>query len=135
MDSRSTASPQHVPQTFSSLNASAQFNVNGAGCHAKDSGSPRKGKTEFTKTVARIEGVKEGYIAGYTHADYIYNPHNRRPDRDVERRCGVRPEEKAFFSDTAKPGNDLVAADKDAIVLRTFLKIYGMAEIRAGFAI
>ena len=79
--------------------------------------------------------MKEDYIAANAHSYYIFNPHNRRPDRDVERRCGVRPEEKAFFSDTAKPGNDLVAADKDAIVLRTFLKIYGMAEIRAGFAI
>jgi histidinol-phosphate aminotransferase len=30
---------------------------------------------------------------------------------------------------------DLVAADKDVIVLRTFSKIYGMAGIRCGFAI
>jgi histidinol-phosphate aminotransferase len=30
---------------------------------------------------------------------------------------------------------DLVAADKDLIVLRTFSKIYGMAGIRAGFAV
>ncbi|HWC98230.1 MAG TPA: pyridoxal phosphate-dependent aminotransferase [Candidatus Sulfopaludibacter sp.] len=38
------------------------------------------------------------------------------------------------FSDTAQPCNDLVAADKDVIVLRTFSKVYGMAGIRAGFA-
>jgi len=39
------------------------------------------------------------------------------------------------FSDTAQPCNDLVAADKDVIVLRTFSKVYGMAGIRAGFAL
>jgi histidinol-phosphate aminotransferase len=38
------------------------------------------------------------------------------------------------FSD-AKPVLDLVAADKDLIVLRTFSKIYGMAGLRCGFAI
>jgi histidinol-phosphate/aromatic aminotransferase/cobyric acid decarboxylase-like protein len=37
------------------------------------------------------------------------------------------------FSD-AQPCNDLVAADKDVIVLRTFSKVYGMAGLRAGFA-
>jgi histidinol-phosphate aminotransferase len=30
---------------------------------------------------------------------------------------------------------DLVKADKDVIVLRTFSKIYGMAGLRCGFAI
>jgi histidinol-phosphate aminotransferase len=35
---------------------------------------------------------------------------------------------------TATPRGDLVAADKDVIILRTFSKIYGMAGIRAGFA-
>ena len=30
---------------------------------------------------------------------------------------------------------DLVAADKDVIVLRTFSKVYGMAGLRAGFMI
>ena len=39
------------------------------------------------------------------------------------------------FSANATPGLDLVAADKDVIVLRTFSKIYGMAGIRAGMAI
>jgi histidinol-phosphate/aromatic aminotransferase/cobyric acid decarboxylase-like protein len=38
------------------------------------------------------------------------------------------------FADTAKTCNDLVAADKDIIVMRTFSKVYGMAGIRAGFA-
>jgi len=38
------------------------------------------------------------------------------------------------FTTNAKPALDLVAADKDLIVLRTFSKFYGMAGIRAGFA-
>jgi histidinol-phosphate aminotransferase len=38
------------------------------------------------------------------------------------------------FSDHAQPANDLVAQGKDVVVLRTFSKIYGMAGIRAGFA-
>ncbi len=37
------------------------------------------------------------------------------------------------FSD-ATPCSDLVAADKDLIILRTFSKIYGMAGLRAGAA-
>jgi histidinol-phosphate/aromatic aminotransferase/cobyric acid decarboxylase-like protein len=39
------------------------------------------------------------------------------------------------FSDKAQPASDLVAAGKDLIVLRTFSKVYGMAGIRAGFAL
>ncbi len=38
------------------------------------------------------------------------------------------------FSANAQPANDLVAQGKDVVVLRTFSKIYGMAGIRAGFA-
>ncbi|HTS28684.1 MAG TPA: pyridoxal phosphate-dependent aminotransferase [Bryobacteraceae bacterium] len=38
------------------------------------------------------------------------------------------------FSDHAQPCSDLVAAGKDVVVLRTFSKIYGMAGLRAGFA-
>ena len=38
------------------------------------------------------------------------------------------------FSTNGKSALDLVAADKNIIVLRTFSKIYGMAGIRAGFA-
>ena len=38
------------------------------------------------------------------------------------------------FSEKAQSSADLVAAGKDVIVLRTFSKIYGMAGLRAGFA-
>lgn len=38
------------------------------------------------------------------------------------------------FSHNAKMRSDLVNAGKDVIILRTFSKVYGMAGIRAGFA-
>src|SRR6185503_15738850 len=37
------------------------------------------------------------------------------------------------FTEKAQPCTDLVNADKDVLVMRTFSKIYGMAGIRAGF--
>jgi histidinol-phosphate aminotransferase len=39
------------------------------------------------------------------------------------------------FSKSAVPCTDLVASDKDVIILRTFSKLYGMAGLRAGAAI
>lgn len=39
------------------------------------------------------------------------------------------------YSENAKPCTDLVAQDKDVVVLRTFSKVYGMAGLRAGAAI
>src|SRR5579875_3797616 len=39
------------------------------------------------------------------------------------------------ISKNAVPSTDMVAADKDVIVLRTFSKLYGMAGLRAGAAI
>jgi histidinol-phosphate aminotransferase len=39
------------------------------------------------------------------------------------------------ISPNAVKGSDLVAADKDVIILRTFSKLYGMAGLRAGAAI
>jgi histidinol-phosphate/aromatic aminotransferase/cobyric acid decarboxylase-like protein len=38
------------------------------------------------------------------------------------------------FADNAQPCSDLVSQGKDVIVMRTFSKIYGMAGLRAGFA-
>jgi len=38
------------------------------------------------------------------------------------------------ISKSAVPVNDMVAADKDVIILRTFSKLYGMAGLRAGAA-
>jgi histidinol-phosphate aminotransferase len=77
---------------------------------------------------------------------YICNPNNptgtitRR--EDVEYALANKPKGSILLVDEAyihlsdaKPLLDLVAADRDLIVLRTFSKIYGMAGLRCGFAI
>ncbi len=77
---------------------------------------------------------------------YICNPNNPTGTitsrADVEYGLANKPKgsillvDEAYihFSD-ATPSLDLVKADKDLIVLRTFSKIYGMAGLRCGFAI
>jgi histidinol-phosphate aminotransferase len=77
---------------------------------------------------------------------YVCNPNNPSGTltarKDIEyllankKKDAVVVVDEAYihFSETAQPCNDLVAADKDVIVLRTFSKVYGMAGIRAGFA-
>jgi histidinol-phosphate aminotransferase len=61
--------------------------------------------------------------------DIEYLLANKKKDAIV-----VIDEAYIHFSEKAQPSNDLVAADKDVLVLRTFSKVYGMAGIRAGFA-
>jgi histidinol-phosphate aminotransferase len=77
---------------------------------------------------------------------YICNPNNptgtTTTREDIEYALTNKPKgsilliDEAYihFSD-AKPVLDLVAADKDLMVLRTFSKIYGMAGLRCGLAI
>ncbi len=65
-----------------------------------------------------------------TRKDIEYLLANKKPDAVV-----VVDEAYIHFSDHAQPANDLVAAGKDVVVLRTFSKAYGMAGIRAGFAL
>ena len=77
---------------------------------------------------------------------YVCNPNNPSgtltPRKDIEyllankKKDAVVVVDEAYihFSENAQPCTDLVAADKDVIVLRTFSKIYGMAGLRAGFA-
>ena len=77
---------------------------------------------------------------------YICNPNNptgtTTTREDIEYALANKPKgsilliDEAYihFSD-ATPSLDLVKADKDVIVLRTFSKIYGMAGVRCGFAI
>lgn len=77
---------------------------------------------------------------------YICNPNNPTGTitsrADIEYALANKPKgsillvDEAYihFSD-ATPSIDLVMADKDLIVLRTFSKIYGMAGLRCGFAI
>jgi histidinol-phosphate aminotransferase len=77
---------------------------------------------------------------------YVCNPNN--PTGTVTPRAAIdallvaKPAGSVVLLDEAyvhfcdePPGVDLVRAGKDVIVLRTFSKIYGMAGLRAGFAI
>jgi len=69
-----------------------------------------------------------GNVTARKDIDYLLA--NKKKDAIV-----VVDEAYIHFSDTAQPANDLVAADKDVVVLRTFSKVYGMAGLRAGFAL
>ena len=78
---------------------------------------------------------------------YICNPNNPTGTltsrADIEWVLANKPKETVLVLDeaythispNAVPCTDLVAQDKDVIVLRTFSKIYGMAGLRAGAAI
>ncbi|MEZ5356472.1 MAG: pyridoxal phosphate-dependent aminotransferase [Bryobacteraceae bacterium] len=77
---------------------------------------------------------------------YICNPNNptgtTTPRADIEYLLANKPAgsilllDEAYIHFTDEPfGTDLVAKDKDVIVLRTFSKLYGMAGLRAGAAI
>ena len=77
---------------------------------------------------------------------YICNPNNPTgtltPKADIEWLVANKPNgavvmiDEAYTHIAGAPFNtDLVAADKDVIVLRTFSKIYGMAGLRAGAAL
>ncbi len=77
---------------------------------------------------------------------YICNPNNPSGTltsrKEIEYVLANKPKGSILLLDeayihfsTAEPGSDLVAADKDVIILRTFSKAYGMAGIRAGFAL
>jgi histidinol-phosphate aminotransferase len=77
---------------------------------------------------------------------YICNPNNPTgtitPRKDMEYILANKPkgsilvidEAYVHFSGRDNMSTDLVKADKDVIVLRTFSKIYGMAGLRAGIA-
>src|SRR5579884_895435 len=77
---------------------------------------------------------------------YICNPNNPTGTvtsrSDIEYLVANKPKgsvvmiDEAYihFSNDAVPCSDLVAQDKDVIVLRTFSKLYGMAGLRAGAA-
>jgi histidinol-phosphate aminotransferase len=77
---------------------------------------------------------------------YITNPNNPTgsvtPKADIEWLLANKPAgsivllDEAYIHLTDEPvATDLVRADKDIIILRTFSKIYGMAGLRAGSAI
>jgi len=77
---------------------------------------------------------------------YICNPNNPTgtitPRADIEWLAANKPAgsllllDEAYIHLSTEPmGSDLVAAEKDVIILRTFSKLYGMAGLRAGAAI
>jgi histidinol-phosphate aminotransferase len=77
---------------------------------------------------------------------YICNPNNPTgtvtPQSDIEWLVANKPKgtivmiDEAYTHISGEPFNsNLVAADKDVVILRTFSKIYGMAGLRAGAAI
>ena len=77
---------------------------------------------------------------------YICNPNNPTgtltPREDIEWLMANKPKGSVLLLDEAyihiagaKPCSDMVAQDKDIVILRTFSKIYGMAGLRAGAAI
>jgi histidinol-phosphate aminotransferase len=77
---------------------------------------------------------------------YICNPNNPTgtltPKEDIEWLVANKPKGSIVMIDEAYTHiagahfhTDMVAADKDVIILRTFSKIYGMAGLRAGAAI
>lgn len=79
-------------------------------------------------------------------AYYIVNPNNptgtMTPKADIVWLVNNKPKGSVVIIDEAyhhfsndESCIDLVAQDKDVIVMRTFSKIYGMAGLRAGFAI
>jgi histidinol-phosphate aminotransferase len=76
---------------------------------------------------------------------YICNPNNPTgtitPREEIDWAVANKPEETIILLDEAyihfsdEPfGSDLVAMEKDVILLRTFSKLYGMAGLRAGCA-
>ncbi|MEX2206311.1 MAG: pyridoxal phosphate-dependent aminotransferase, partial [Myxococcota bacterium] len=93
-----------------------------------------------------LRGMVEAAKAKPPGLFYVCNPNNPTgsitPRAEIEWLIANKPagsivlldEAYIHFSDEP-PGVDLVRASKDVIVLRTFSKIYGMAGLRAGFAI
>ena len=116
-----------------------------AGMRAAKIAGGRIVKTPLTKTYAH--DVK-AMIASAPDAGlfYVCSPNNPTgtltPHSDIEQLVATKPKGSVVLVDEAYihfsdgvPTTDLVKADQDVIVLRTFSKIYGMAGIRCGVAI
>src|SRR6266704_216674 len=116
-----------------------------AGMHAAKISGARVVKTPLTKRYAHdIKAMLAAApVAGRF---YVCTPNNptgtMTPHSDIEQLLAAKPKgsivlvDEAYlhFSDGVS-ALDLVKADRDVIVLRTFSKIYGMAGIRCGMAI
>ncbi|MGA7235513.1 MAG: aminotransferase class I/II-fold pyridoxal phosphate-dependent enzyme, partial [Bryobacteraceae bacterium] len=111
---------------------------------AKGMGAPVI-RVPLTKTYAHDVRamIEKGQNAGLF---YICNPNNPSgtltPQEDIRWLVENKPKDSVVLIDEAytqltnAPFNtDLVAKDKDVVILRTFSKIYGMAGLRAGAAL
>jgi histidinol-phosphate aminotransferase len=116
-----------------------------AGMRAAKISGARIVKTPLTKAYAH--DVK-AMVAGAPDAGlfYVCTPNNPTgtltPHSDIEQLLATKPKGSVVLVDEAYihfsdgvSAIDLVKADQDLIVLRTFSKIYGMAGIRCGVAI
>ncbi|MGH9454406.1 MAG: pyridoxal phosphate-dependent aminotransferase [Terriglobia bacterium] len=116
-----------------------------AGVHAAKSTGARIVNVPLTKTYAH--DVK-AMLAAAPDAGvfYICSPNNPTgtltSHSDIEYMLDHKPKDSILLVDEAyihfaeaSPALDLVKADKDLIILRTFSKVYGMAGLRCGFAI
>ena len=115
-----------------------------AGQRAADFVGAKTIKVPLTKTYAHD---MKAMAAADAEAGVIYvcNPNNPTgtltPRTEIDWLVANKPKgsivllDEAYlhFSDAA-PNSDMVAADKDVIILRTFSKLYGMAGLRAGAA-
>ena len=104
-------------------------------------------KVPLTKSYAHdVKAMVEIAKAKNAGLIYICNPNNPTgtitPKSEIEWVLANKPEDTLLLLDEAyihlsdEPlCSDLVAMDKDLIILRTFSKLYGMAGLRAGAAI
>jgi histidinol-phosphate aminotransferase len=116
-----------------------------AGMHAAKISGARVVKTALTSTYAHDVKAMLG-AAPDAGLFYVCTPNNPTgtltPHADIEYLVEHKPKssivlvDEAYlhFSDGAS-ALDLVKAEKDVVVLRTFSKIYGMAGLRCGLAI
>jgi histidinol-phosphate aminotransferase len=116
-----------------------------AGVHAAKASGARVVKVPLSKTYAHDV---RAMLAAAPDAGlfYICTPNNPTgtltSHSDIEFLLANKPKDSILLVDEAyihfsdaSTALDLVKADKDLIVLRTFSKIYGMAGLRCGFAI
>ncbi len=115
-----------------------------AGGRAADFVGAKSIKVPLTKTYAHDVRAMAAADAN-AGVIYICNPNNPTgtltPRADIEWLLENKPKGAVILLDeayihfsNAQPCSDLVAADKDLIILRTFSKLYGMAGLRAGAA-
>jgi histidinol-phosphate aminotransferase len=115
------------------------------GPRAADTMKAQKFPVPLTATYAHdVKAMLKAHPA--PGAYYIVNPNNptgtMTPKADIVWLVNNKPKGSVVIIDEAyhhfsndESCIDLVTQDKDVIVMRTFSKIYGMAGIRAGFAI